>query len=163
MILNIEEVISERRNIKLFKNDPVDEAVILSWLDKARLAPNHKMTEPWKIIMVGHETRAKLNHKTNFGNAPMLFAVLSHRGTSSIMRDENMVAVACFIQNFNLLAWESGVGTFWASLATSPIIRGKLGVTEEYDVVGLFGVGYPEVIPEPKDRQPIREKIEILP
>lgn len=161
--MNLEETITSRRNIKMFKQDPVDYDLVLSWLELARMAPNHKMTEPWEIVFVGEETRARLNHKTNFGNAPMLFAVLSHRGTSEVMRDENMVAVACLIQNFNLLAWQSGIGTFWASLATSPAIRAKLAVTEEYDVVGLFGVGYPEVIPGVKERMPIEEMVTSLP
>lgn len=157
--MTIDEVIASRRNIKMFKPNPVDRDQVISWLDQARMAPNHKMTEPWEVLFIGDKARAAINHKNNFGNAPMLMAVLSHRGTSDAMRDENLVATASFIHNFNLLAWENGIGTYWSSLAASSVYRDLLGITEDYDVVGLLGIGYPEVVPDPKPRTPIKEKV----
>lgn len=154
--------IMNRRNIKKFKPDVIEHDQLKSWLQAASMAPNHRMTEPWEILFVGPETRAKLNHKTNFGNAPVVLAILSKRGASVVERDENMAAVACFTQNFILAAWTAGVGTFWSSIGIKPGNRTILGVSDDYDVVGVLGVGFPEEIPEAKPRAPIKTKIKHL-
>lgn len=163
MTLNIQTLINSRRNIKRFKNDPIDVKLVQSWLRVAAMAPNHRMTQPWEIYFIGPETRSKLNHKTNFGNAPLVLAILSKHGETEIEKEENAAATACFIQNFNLTAWAEGVGTFWSSIGLSAKNRELLGVPDDYDILGVFGVGYPEVIPEPKERQDIEDKIKQLP
>jgi nitroreductase len=117
------------------------------------------MTEPWEVIFIGPETRKQLNHKTDFGTAPVVFAVLSHKGSSEVMREENLAAVSCMIQNYLLLAWSHGVGTFWSSLGVSSSVKKTLEVSKEYDVVGIFGTGYPEEIPAEKERTPIMSKV----
>lgn len=160
--MDILEIMKSRRNIKNFKPDPIDPDKLQSWLNAAAMAPNHKMTEPWEIYMVGSETRTKLNHKINFGNAPVVFAVLSKHGKTDIETEENKLATACFVQNFNLAAWSEGVGTFWSSMGGNPKNREILGVPDGYDVIGVFGVGYPNEIPEPKQRTPIENKLKQL-
>jgi nitroreductase len=160
--LDIQKVITNRRNIKKFKADKVDDDLLKSWLQSASMAPNHKMTEPWEILFIGPGNRAKLNHKTNFGNAPVVLAILSKHGSSNVERNENIAAVSCFIQNFMLMAWASGVGTFWSSIGISSIVRDTLNVPDNYDVVGILGVGFPEEVPEAKERTPIEMKIKYL-
>ncbi|MFL6556529.1 MAG: nitroreductase family protein [Bacillus sp. (in: firmicutes)] len=161
--MNTLDAIKTRRNIKKFQPREIDHQAILSWLEAATMAPNHRMTEPWEIYFIGAETRAKLNHKTNFGNAPIVLMILSKHGSSTVETEENAMATACFIQNFNLAAWEDGVGTFWSSIGITPKNREILRVPEGYDVIGVIAVGYPEEIPEPKPRTPIKNKVSNLP
>ncbi len=160
--MDILEIIYSRRNIKNFKSDPVSMEQISKWLQAGTMAPNHRMTEPWEVYVVGEETRAKLNHKTNFCGAPVVLAILSKHGATEIETEENALATACFVQNFNLAAWAEGVGTFWSSMGSNPKNRGILGVSDGYDVIGVFGVGYPEEINKPKERKPIQGKIKYL-
>ncbi|WP_027092101.1 nitroreductase family protein [Cohnella thermotolerans] len=157
--MNTIEAIQTRRNIKLFKADPIARETIVSWLEAASFAPNHRMTEPWEIRFVGPETRAKLNHKTDFGGAPVVVLITSKGAPTPIDREEHLMASACFAQNFLLAAHDAGAGAFWSSLAASPRSREILGVPEGDDVVGIFGVGYPAEIPQPKERTPIALKI----
>lgn len=161
--MDILDVIKNRRTIKKFKSDAVPQDLIYSWLEVAKMAPNHRMTEPWEVYFVGSETRAKLNHKSNFGNAPVLIAVLSKHGATTIEKEENACATSCFVQNFNLAAWANGVGTFWSSIGITAKNRELLGVPDNYDLIGVLGIGYPEVIPEAKPRTPIMNKIKNLP
>lgn len=161
--MNIIELIKTRRTIKKFKPTEIDQNSILSWLEAAAFAPNHRMTEPWEIYFIGEETREKLNHKTNFGNAPVVLMILSKRGAASIETEENALATACFIQNFNLAAWAEGVGTFWSSIGMTAKNRVILGVSDDFDIIGVLGVGYPEITPEPRPRTPIKNKIINLP
>jgi len=157
------DVIKNRRNIKKFKPDIIKEESLFAWLEAASMAPNHRMTEPWEVLFIGNETREKLNHKTNFGDAPAVIAVLSRNGSSQIEMIENALATACFIQNFNLAAWAEGVGTFWSSIGAAERSKEILGVPNGYEVIGVLGIGYPEIIPEPKPRKPIADKIKRLP
>ena len=160
--MDILEVIYSRRNIKKFKSDPVNMEQITKWLQAGTMAPNHRMTQPWEVYVVGAETRVKLNHKTNFCQAPVVLAILSKHGATEIETTENALATACFVQNMNLSAWAEGVGTFWSSMGGAPKNRDILGVPAGYDVIGVFGVGYPEEINQPKERTPIQEKIKYL-
>lgn len=41
-----------RRDVRRFRTDPVDEAVLLRCLDAFRLAPSVGLSEPWRIIRV---------------------------------------------------------------------------------------------------------------
>ncbi|GHH98999.1 nitroreductase family protein [Neobacillus kokaensis] len=161
--MNVIDLIKSRRNIKIFKPDAVDPSFIQLWLEAAAMAPNHRMTEPWEIYVIGPETRKKLNHKTNFGNAPMVMAVLSRHGATKVETDENATATACFIQNFNIAAWSEGVGTFWSSIGISGNNRELLQIPENYDLLGVIAVGYPEEVPEVKRRKPMNEKTKYLP
>jgi nitroreductase len=160
--MNVMDAIRTRRNTKLFKPDPIDQDQLLSWLEAASYAPNHRMTEPWEIIIVGEETRAKLNHKANFGGAPVVIAVLSKPADKPFDRDEHIMAVSCFVENFMLAAHEAGVGTRWASLGLLPQNRDILGVTDGSDIVGVFGVGYPAEVPEAAKRTAITDKIRYM-
>lgn len=156
------DLIKTRRNIKQFKPDAISEEAVISWLETASYAPNHRMTQPWEVLFLGAETRARLKHKTNFGGAPLVLAVLSKSAATSFERDENLMASACFAQNFLLAAHEAGVGVFWASLGALPHNRAILNVPEDYDVIGILGIGYPEEVPALKPRTPITSKITYL-
>ena len=160
--MNIIDIIKSRRMIKKFKSERINRDVILSWLSAASMAPNHRMTEPWKIVFVGPETRANLNHKTDFGNAPTVITILSKQGKNEVEREENRSASSCFIQNFMLAAWAEGVGTFWSSIGITPKNRAVLKVPEDYDVIGVLAVGYPDEVPEAKPRTPVEAKISEL-
>lgn len=160
--MSVMETIKSRRTIKAFKPDPVPENEWMSWLETASYAPNHRMNEPWEILVIGPETRAKLKHKTDFGGAPVLLAVLSKDAPTPFERDENVMAVACFVQNVSLAAHDAGAGVFWASLGSLPQNREVLGVPQGYDVVGILAIGYPAEVPAPKPRTPISSKLTYL-
>lgn len=160
--MNLNEIIRTRRNIKSFRDDQIGQEKLLEWLETASYAPNHHRTEPWEILFVGADTRAKLNHKTNFFNAPTVLAFLSVAGKTPLERDENMIAVSCMMQNFSLLAHNDGAGTRWASFGSSATAREILGVPEGYEVVSMLAVGYPAEEPETKSRTNITEKIKVL-
>lgn len=160
--MTVTELMKTRRNIKSFKADTIEERDLISWLEAASFAPNHRMNEPWEIRIVGPETRKKLNHKTDFGKAPVVLAVLSKPGSTPFERDENVMAVSCFVQNFLLAAHEAGAGVYWSSMGATPQNRDILGVPQEYDVIGMLAVGYPEEVPAAKPRTPILTKISHL-
>lgn len=121
------------------------------------------MNEPWELLFIGPQTRAALNHKTDFGGAPLLIGVLSKSAATTMEREENIMAVSCYIQNFMLAAHAAGAGVFWSSLGGTAKGREVLGVPEEQDVIAVLAVGYPSEVPAAKQRTPITDKITYLP
>ena len=45
-----------RRDVRRFRNTPVDEAVLTRCLDAIRLAPSVGLSEPWRILRIESET-----------------------------------------------------------------------------------------------------------
>jgi len=161
--MNVHQALVTRRTIKSFQADPVDRARIEEWLQFAAHAPNHRMTEPWEVCFIGPQTRQLLQHKTDFGGAPVLLAILSRPGQTPLARDEHLAATACFIQNFLLAAHADGYGVGWSSLGASARVRDLLGVEQGTEIVALLPVGRPATIPSLKARTPITAKIHDLP
>lgn len=159
----MDDVILGRRNIRKFSSEQISQEQVMSWLTTASYAPNHRFSQPWRVLWIGDQTRAKLNHKTNFADAPVVLAFLSEPGNTPLERDENLTAVSCMMQNFCLLAHSSGAGTRWSSLGASDTSREILGVPDGYVVVSILAVGYPEELPDVRDRAPITEKLTVLP
>ncbi|HEX2168473.1 MAG TPA: nitroreductase family protein, partial [Longimicrobiales bacterium] len=51
------DAIRQRRSIKKFTGRPVTREDIERMLDAAVLAPNHRMTQPWRFHVLGPEAR----------------------------------------------------------------------------------------------------------
>ena len=53
--MSILEVIQSRRTVKKFKSDRIEREMYTKWLEAASYAPNHRMTEPWEILIIGRK------------------------------------------------------------------------------------------------------------
>ena len=51
------EAIRSRRSIDLFEPDPPGTERLLEAIDLARWAPNHRLTEPWRFIVLSGDAR----------------------------------------------------------------------------------------------------------
>src|SRR5204863_3760264 len=55
--MSIPEIIEQRRSIKKFTDRAVSHTAIETLLDAAVLAPNHRLTRPWRFYVLGPEAR----------------------------------------------------------------------------------------------------------
>src|SRR5215207_9276762 len=55
--MHASEAIRARRSIKRFADRPVDREQIETLLEAATLAPNHRLTNPWRFYVLGPEAR----------------------------------------------------------------------------------------------------------
>src|SRR5689334_4408527 len=53
----IPEIIERRRSIKKFTNRPISRDEIETLLGAAILAPNHRLTRPWRFYILGPDSR----------------------------------------------------------------------------------------------------------
>ena len=55
--MHASEAIRARRSIKRFAERPPSREEIETLLDAATLAPNHRLTQPWRFYVLGPEAR----------------------------------------------------------------------------------------------------------
>lgn len=179
---SVTQVIKERRTVRAFKDNPVSKELISELLEVSTWAPNHRLREPWRFIAFFNEGREVLKqaimqvpkpepkpgmapHKHGKrGPVPCQIVVVVANSEQVKEREEDYAATCALIQNFQLAAWEKGLGVTWVSapFIQAPEFKSGIGVGDDEKVVALLNVGYPEEIPAPKERQPIENKLTIV-
>ncbi|MEJ8543815.1 nitroreductase family protein [Brevibacillus borstelensis] len=171
----VAQIIRERRSIKKFKPDPVSEELICELLNVAVWAPNHRIREPWRFtLFVGEGKKtvveAIIHNAVKRRDPDMLMKVPAYLAVSvrederQREWDEDVFACAALIQNFQLAAWERGLGAVWLTepFTYQPGFRQSIGVKPDEKLIGLLQIGYPEVIPPAVQRTPAEEKLTVI-
>lgn len=181
---DVEKAIINRRTIKAFKTDPVDLEEIIELLNVAKWAPNHKLTEPWRFKLyagegkevfvqsyidsqpkVDGEVTEKVKRKAEyFRNIPLHLVVIMPEDPRQRRWDEDYGSVSTMIQNFQLAAWERGIGMIWRTndWVYDPVFREGIGVKPGEKIVATLMIGYPKFIPKPQPRTDIRDLLTII-
>ena len=184
---NLKDVIRSRRSVGLFKNEPVPLELVQELLESAIYAPNHRLTEPWRFIVIAEEARMHyatirsqmvLDTLTTQGEAerkqavegtyrkftgvPLYLLVAMQPHENAEVHEEDYAACACVIQNFLLLAWEQGLGTCWKTFKDDTRLRAFVGLNTGEKVVGIIHIGYPDEAERDGQRQPVQQRLTIL-
>ena len=70
---DLSQLMRWRRDVRRFRSDPVDEALLMQCLDTFRLAPSVGLSEPWRIVRVtSQELRQKSIENYQTANATAL-------------------------------------------------------------------------------------------
>jgi nitroreductase len=178
--MNTTEAIQQRRSVKKFVDRPLSRKEIEKLLDAAVLAPNHRLTQPWRFYVLGPEARhayglALGNRKAKKIEDPDAAQTMrdnvaaEHRALPGMIafavainendeiREEDYAAVMMAIENFALSAVESGFGTHLktGAVMADPAARAAAGVTDDNQrIICVMNVGVPAEIPAAKNRQP---------
>ncbi len=165
--MNLLDAIFSRRTIKDFKPDPVPADLIKQVLTAGTWAQNHKLTQPWRFVVIGplaHQALAAIDGK--LATKPLIIAVACRLNGDAFQQREDYAAVCCAIQNIQLAAWAVGLGMQWSTGRTSqlPETRALLGIDpQQEEVVGLLYFGQPASVPKPQPRKPLSEVTRWLP
>ncbi len=143
----VRQALLQRRTVNDFDKTPVPDLVLRNAIEAAIHAPNHKMTEPWRFIKLGPETISKIaelnaseiskkdpekgaKKKARWEAIPGWCVVTCQKSEDEVQQEEDLAAVACAIQNFQLSMFADGVGVKWTS---GPITR----TTEFAELCGI--------------------------
>ena len=166
----------------------VSRETIQQILSNANWAPTHGLTEPWRFTVYQGEAlnelaellrraytehtptemfkegkREKMASYAEYTQVAIVLGMKRHPG--KIPADEEVMAVACAVQNLHLSATAEGLGGFWstAPVYDVPVVREAFGFTGNDDrCLGIFYLGYPKNDwPERKKGapQPVEDKI----
>lgn len=180
-------IIRQRRTVKpiQYSDQPVADELIWSLLEAARWAPSHGLTEPWRFQVYTGAARARLGQwfadsyraRTPAdrmdekraallgsvpGMAPCVIAiVMARQPEQKIPEVEELAAVACAVQNMQLLATAHGLGSFWQTgeHTYDPATAGFLELAPNERCLGFFYVGHPKAPVPDMRRTPIAEKV----
>jgi nitroreductase len=180
--MNVFDAIASRRSIRKFTDRAPTRAELEQILDAAALAPNHRLTHPWRFYVLGPEARAayglalgnrKAKKATDEAQAdairrttseehraqPCMLVVAMMQNENPEIREEDYASTMMAIQNICLAATELGLGTHIRSGAImgDPAARAAVGVPDDQRIVAVLTVGVPQEIPEAKTRRPASE------
>ena len=182
--------ILRRRSMGLsrLKPDPVDRRIIERMLEAANWAPSHGDTEPWRFTVFsgeGRETLAELfeaAHRREPAGGPARGAQEGARkrafaapvwisigmsparkedGSLVMSEEEEVMAVACAVQNLHLMASALGLAGMWHSKGVSvdPAVARGLGLEPPARLLGFFMCGWPATDWLTSARRPLSEKV----
>ncbi len=171
-------IIRERRSVKTgYKNIPVPQELVLELLNDAVYAPNHKLREPWRFIfvptgskqlfaleMAQHYPEEMFENRIKYFNEPDAYLIIVMPDSENQkQQDEDYGAVASMIQNFQLLAWERGLGSVWKTNPHiyDPGVKEMLGVLPEEKIAGFLHLGFFDDAPAAQPRTPVEEKFTV--
>lgn len=186
------DAILGRRTIKEFKAEPVPDAVLERALNAGLWAQNHRMTQPWRFIVLGpatHQALAEAGANAQIQamradteatardkvwnsavqklmSKPRIVVVTMLLSGDAFQRREDYAAISCAIQNIQLAAWSEGVGMQWSTgkQTQQPETYTQLGIDPATEeIIGFLYFGYPALVPTPAPRKPLAEVMRRLP
>jgi nitroreductase len=100
----------------------------------------------------------------NVLQVPSIMLVVMEEDPRQAIWDEDFAAVSALVQNFMLAAWSEEIGTFWVTkpFLYAPKFREELGIKAGEKIIGMIYMGYPDVIPSPKERTPAKDKLTLF-
>lgn len=185
--MELTKLIKERRSVHQFEDKPVSVELVTELLDSAVWVPNHRMTQPWRFVVMQGEGRRKLAEivrkfrqerepdpekareigekmYAKFTSIPMFIAVVLKVNENPAIAEEDYASAACLIQNFSLLAWEQGIGMVWETypLLKLDAFREAFGVQQDERIIASLHTGYPGKIATAQARIPARDRLTVM-
>ncbi|MEK3724480.1 nitroreductase family protein [Paenibacillus sp. FSL H8-0034] len=175
--------IRSRRTLRAFTDEPVSEQLVMELLNDAVWAPNHGLREPWRFLFVPSEQKGafiehlmpafdtaqqeKMRPYLHAQASAFLIVIMPDKDTHDKQWEEDLMASAALIQNFQLLAWERKLGVVWKTNDHNwnPAVRERLGVQSGEKITGMLHLGHFEddqVPPPKKPRTPAEVKTHIF-
>jgi nitroreductase len=164
------DAIRNRRTIRRFKSDPVDDQRLRMILEAGRWAPSFSNLQPWKFIVVKEQglksaldsaARESAFH-LGINEAPVVILVCVDRGVDNTIHA--IEAGIAATQNMTLAAHSLGLGSGWIGIwgtGAERAIRKLFKLPKTIRVVSLLPIGIPNESPVIA-RKPLEEVMEIL-
>jgi nitroreductase len=156
-------LLKSRRSIRLYRPDPVPQALIEQLLEAGRWAPSASNRQPWAFIVVRDRALIEqaaqhavyfFNRWAHVAEAPILLVLCGHR-KNRIYRRFMHEDVGLAGGQIMLQAAALGLGTCWIGGLNPTSLAELLSVPPEWEIVGLLTVGFPAEDPEPSTRRPL--------
>ena len=168
--MELETAIRTRRTHKAFGPEPLPREQIEELLELARWAPNHNLTAPWRVRVLGAESLRRLKQAAGseaavkLDRAPTLIVVSCALGGDPVQDEEDLHATAVASYIVLLAAHGRGLAGYWR---TPGVLRGEagqraVGLPAEERFVGLLHLGAPRQQKEPPERPPVATTTEFL-
>jgi nitroreductase len=178
------DAIQRRTSVRRFRPDPVSRETVQRLLECAVRAPNHKLTEPWRFVVLTGTARDRYagmraahrlaryadpaspeaveaadKQRREASNTPVFLVVMVAVSEDETRREEDYAAVMMAVANLMIAAEALGLGTYLRTggIMREPGVMRLAGVPDGYRIVGIVSLGYPSELEAPRRRQPAEE------
>jgi nitroreductase len=176
--------ITSRTSVRRFRPDPVPRDTIERLLDCAVRAPNHKLTEPWRFVVLTGSSRDRFAEirarhrlkrfddpgsseaqaaaekvRRESRDTPVYVVVMTSVSQDDITREDDYAAAMMAIANLMTAGQALGLGTYLRTggVMQDPALLQLAGVPQGFRVVGVVSLGYPAEEEVPRRRKPAAE------
>jgi nitroreductase len=173
--------ITSRTSVRQFRPDPVPRQVVLQLLDCAVRAPNHKLTEPWRFVVLTGGARDRFAEiraqhrlkrftdsespeakaaadkvRREARQTPVFVVVLTAVSPDEITREEDYAATMMATANLMTAAQALGLGTYLRTggIMRHPALLELVQVPEGFRVAAVLSLGYPAEAEPARRRTP---------
>jgi nitroreductase len=169
--MDVEEAIRTRRTHKVYGVEPVDRAVLTDLLELARWAPNHHLTNPWRLRVLGPEALERLKAAvgpegaSKLDRAPTLVAVSVLRTPEDpVAEEEDLLAAGCAAYAVLLGAHNRGLAAYWRTPAILREAAGReaLDIPDAEHCIGLLHLGPTRQEQRVPERAPLDDVVTFL-
>ncbi len=162
------DVIRDRRSIRKYQEQPVEQEKLTAVLEAARLAPSWKNQQCWRFLVLRNaqlrETLLDCFHEENpgrkgLGQAPVVIVVCADPQESGVEEGKEyyLADAAMAFEHLCLAAKALGLGTCWMGWFDEERLKATLGIPAQLRVVGVTPLGYPDQDPKPRPRRELSE------
>ncbi len=172
-VSEISELVRHRRTVypKDYTDRVVHREIVERIISNGTWAPSHGMTQPWRITVFSGSARERLSRSLgeeyrrttpeekflqrkfdNMTQRPLQSSVVLGIGMKrdpkrKITELDELMAVACAVQNMQLTCAAYGLGAFWATggALLGDRMKELLRLEEEDRALGLLFIGYPAI------------------
>jgi nitroreductase len=144
------DVIKNRRSIRCFKKQAVDEKIVKEIIEAGTWAPSGLNNQPWKFVVLrSPAVKDKIAELTRYckiiQEAPLCIAVFLDTALS-YDRTKDIQAIGACIQNMLLAIHALGLGGVWLGeiLKNSEKVKELLGVSPALEFMAVVALGFPD-------------------
>jgi len=167
--MDLYQALKDRRSIRKYKPDPVPVDKLERILEAARIAPSWSNLQCWRFIVVEDgPIRQALAESMPANNparkavgetAPLVLVLCADPQQSGDQdrKDYYLLDAGLAMQQLMLAAHTEGLGTCWVAWFDEEKARVACSVPQNYRVVALSPLGFPDVAPGARPRKELSE------
>lgn len=169
--MELEEAIRTRRTHKAYLPEQVDPEVLAEIFELCRWAPNHNLTNPWRMRVIGPQALERLKAVAGpeaalkLDRAPTLVVCSCVQNESDeVANAEDMQTAACAAYIFLLAGHARGYATYWRTPETLRTPEGKAAVLVPANeiVIALLHIGPAVQDKAAPERAPLSDTVSFL-
>ncbi len=154
------DILRRRRSIRSYREEPLPDRVVETLVEAVLRSPSSRGLSPWGFVFVDDEdvieelSRCKQHGSGFLAGAPLAVAIAADESVSDVWIEDCSIA-AIILQ---LQCEDLGLGSCWVQVRRRPHdgemsaeehVRQTLGLPEDFRVLCIVGIGYPDEEKEP--------------
>jgi len=165
--MDFKTLAKNRFSCRKYKEIMPDDDLFKEILDITRLAPSAANFQPWKFIVINEEpllTEMKACYKKPWINsAPAVIACCGNHAVSwkrEDGKDHCDIDLSIAIDHLTLAATSKDLATCWICKFDSVRAAELLHMPENWEVIALIPIGYPDVITDSERHERLRKPLD---